>query len=103
MAGAGFVNIQPDFDGVIRRIPLLMGHGDDIYPSLALASVIRAMDINNIALKLSDTGIDALYLDQYKIPLDTRGNMLIRYAGKKYSFEYISAVDVLNGRMQGQG
>jgi len=99
MTGAGFVNIQPDFDGVIRRIPLVMGHGDEIYPGLALASVIRAMDIHKVALKLSDTGIEALYLDQVKIPLDARGNMLIRYVGKKHSFEYISAVDVLNGRI----
>jgi adenylate cyclase len=97
MGGAGFVNVRPDVDGVIRRIPLLIEHKDRIYPSLALASIMKAMNIEKSVLKISDTGAKILYLDKTQIPLDTKGNLLIRYRGKKRSFDYISAIDLLNG------
>ena len=96
MNGAGFVNVRPDVDGVIRRIPLLIGFKNRIYPSLALASVMKAMNIEKSILKISDAGTEILYLDKIQIPLDTKGNLLIRYRGKKRSFNYISAIDLLN-------
>ena len=39
-AGVGTTNISPEIDGVVRRMPLLMKIGDDVYPSLAI-EVIR--------------------------------------------------------------
>ena len=41
--GAGFINIHPDLDGVIRRVPLLIQYDGQIYPSLALASVMTKL------------------------------------------------------------
>lgn len=97
--GAGFVNVRPDADGVIRRIPLLIGYKDQIYPSLALASVMEAMDIKKGILKQSNTGLEALYLDNIRIPLDPKGNLLIRYRGKRGTFDSISAIDLLTGNV----
>ncbi len=99
MDGAGFVNVRPDADGVIRRMPLLIEFDGKIYPSLALAAVMKAKDIQKGVLKVSDMGVEALYLDDTKIPLGPKGNLLIRYRGKKGSFDYISAVDLLNGQV----
>jgi len=96
---SGFVNVRPDADGVIRRIPLLIGYKDQIYPSLALAMVMNATNINQGMLKVSDAGVEGLYLNDTRIPLDKKGRMLIRYRGKKGSFDYISAIDILNGKI----
>jgi CHASE2 domain-containing sensor protein len=95
---SGFVNVKPDDDGVIRRIPLLMRFGDRIYPSLALASVMQAVDAQRVFLKVSTFGVESLRLNKTVIPVDVSGNLLIRYPGKKKSFEYIRAADLLNDR-----
>ena len=38
--GVGVVNTAPELDGVVRRVPLLMRIGEDVYPSIAI-EVIR--------------------------------------------------------------
>ena len=96
---SGFVNVRPDDDSVIRRIPLLMRFHDQIYPSLALASVMQALKAERVFLKVSDLGVEWLRLNETVIPVDASGNLLIRYRGKSKSFEYISAADLLNDRI----
>ena len=42
-AGAsGFFNVAPDPDGTVRSVPLLIEYRGEMYPSLALAALIRA-------------------------------------------------------------
>ena len=96
---SGFVNVSPDADGIIRRIPLLMRFGDRMYPSLALATVMQAVNAEKIFLKVSPLGTESLRLKDTVIPLDASGNLLIRYRGKRMSFDYISAADLLNNRV----
>jgi serine phosphatase RsbU (regulator of sigma subunit)/CHASE2 domain-containing sensor protein len=96
---SGFVNVRPDDDGIIRRIPLLMRFGDRIYPSLALAAVMQAVNAQKVFLKVSSLGTESLRVNNTFIPVDVFGNLLIRYRGKRKSFEYISAADLLNDRI----
>ncbi len=96
---SGFVNVRPDDDGVIRRIPLLMRFEDRIYPSLALASVMQAVNAQRAFLKVSTFGTESLRVNTTVIPVDASGNLLIRYRGKRKSFEYICAADLLNDRI----
>ena len=49
---SGFVNVSPDADGIIRRIPLLMRFGDRMYPSLALSTVMQAVNAEKVFLKV---------------------------------------------------
>ncbi|MCK5437002.1 MAG: CHASE2 domain-containing protein [Desulfobulbaceae bacterium] len=93
---SGFVNIRPDNDGVVRRIPMLMRFKDKIYPSLALASVMKAVGAKRVFLKVSSLGIESLRLNKTVIPLDAEGNLLIRYRGGRKSIDYISVADILN-------
>ena len=51
-------------------------------------------------LRVSEAGVDALYLNGVRIPLDAKGNLLIRFKGEKNAFEYISAADILSGRIK---
>ena len=37
--GVGVINTAPEIDGVVRRLPLLMRVGDEIYPAIAIETI----------------------------------------------------------------
>jgi adenylate cyclase len=99
-AGAsGFLNAAPDADGLLRRVPLLVELGGRVYPSLALASVRAVAGARDLALHVFNVNAAQLVVDGRPIPLDGRGNLLLRYRGGKRTFPYVSAADVLNDRV----
>jgi HD-GYP domain-containing protein (c-di-GMP phosphodiesterase class II) len=94
-SSSGFFNVTPDPDGVLRRAPLLMEYNNKLYPSLSLATVIRSKGIKQVLLKASRGGLESIVLDGTAIPVDSKGNLLIRFQGRAGSFRYISARDIL--------
>ncbi|MBA4396207.1 MAG: metal-dependent phosphohydrolase [Syntrophus sp. (in: bacteria)] len=96
-AFSGFFNATPDMDGVLRRIPLIVEYDGNKYPSLALATLIQAKGTKQVFLKIARGGVEHLRLNNTVVPLDGKGNLLIRYRGKSRTFDYISAADVLDG------
>ena len=111
---AGFFNSITDDDGVVRSLPLVGRYGGHYYESLALAlyrelkgrpalrpvrapnapgasGILEAMDLGQ--------GPDAL-----RIPVDDRAALLVPYRGaggpNGGSFRYVSAADVLAGRLE---
>jgi adenylate cyclase len=98
-AGSGFFNISPETDGILRRVPLIMEHKGKWYPSLALATLMMALGVNDVLLKTDRNGVDSLYLNQTAIPLTSTGGLLIRFRGKGRTFDYVSAADVLSDRI----
>jgi len=98
-AGSGFFNISPETDGILRRVPLIMEHNGNFYPSLALGTLMNALGVNDIVLKTDKKGVDSLYLNQTAIPLTSTGALLIRFRGKGRTFAYVSAADVLSDRI----
>jgi adenylate cyclase len=99
-AGAsGFLNAAPDSDGILRRVPLVAEFQGRVYPGLALAAVAAATDAREVALRVSNVNASVLSMDDRTVPVDGRGNLLLRYRGEKRTFPYLSAADVLAGRM----
>ncbi|MBN2581839.1 MAG: CHASE2 domain-containing protein [Planctomycetes bacterium] len=47
----GFANVQPDRDGVMRRIPLAIRFGDCVLPQLALQAAMHAQDIHDYTIR----------------------------------------------------
>jgi len=92
---SGYFNVIPDPDGVIRRAPLLIEYNKRIYPSLALATVIQAQGTKQVLLNTSRGSLESIVLDGTMIPVDSKGNLLIRFQGKARAFKYISAKDLL--------
>lgn len=94
---AGFFNAYPDFDGVMRRMPVLIDHLGQCYGSLALLTARAAMGSEAVrvrsALGLQPAG---LALDELIIPLDEQGRTLVPYRSPG-AYRYIPAVDVLKG------
>ncbi|NMC75275.1 MAG: CHASE2 domain-containing protein [Geobacteraceae bacterium] len=96
---SGFFNVIPDADGVLRRVPLLIAFRGRLYPNLALATVLHATGNRSPVLKVSPRGLESIVLGDTAIPVDSRGNLLIRFLEKGRHFTTIPARDVLLGRV----
>ncbi|MDF1762805.1 MAG: adenylate/guanylate cyclase domain-containing protein, partial [Oleibacter sp.] len=101
-AGSGYVTIQPDIDGIIRRAPLILKHNNMIYPSLALETARQFLLSENMTISTATVGdmetVVSINLDQIIIPTNERGEATVPYRGKARSYPYISAADVLDGK-----
>jgi len=98
-AASGFLNAASDADGILRRAPLLIDFDGKIYPGLGLAAVIAASETRNLALRVANVNAATLTMDGRPVPIDGKGNLLLRFRGKKKTFPYVSAADVLDGRV----
>jgi adenylate cyclase len=98
----GFINVIPDSDGIIRRVPLIMRYQNDIYPSLALAAVklylLGEVKLNTAEYSNSQQ-LESLQLGNHTIPTDAVGQLLVSFVGKSYSFPFYSASDVLENKI----
>jgi adenylate cyclase len=97
---SGFLNVFPDADGIVRRVPLLMRYQDGLYPSLAL-NAVRLYLLSNIKLITAPYGDDSIRLEgielgDHTIPTDTQAQVVIPFVGNSYTLPYISATDVLH-------
>jgi adenylate cyclase len=99
---AGFINVFPDSDGIIRRVPLLLRYHDDIFPSLALEAV-RVYLLANVKLVTETYGnskrLEGIQLNDYVIPTDSRAQVIIPFIGKGFTYPYFSATDVLHKKI----
>jgi len=95
---AAFFNSWPDFDGVNRRVPMVLEYAGQCYGSLSLLTTQAAMGASNPTVVPSD-GLHppALDLDGMRIPLAQDGTTIVPY--RRDAFPYVSATDVLNGRV----
>lgn len=99
-ATAAFFNMEADFDGVARRMPLLIEHQGKCFGSLALMTFQQAMGGVVPALRPAD-GLrpPALDLDGLLIPMDNKARAMVPYRPPG-AFEYVSAADVMAGRVE---
>ncbi|MBP2674324.1 MAG: hypothetical protein H6Q84_1164 [Deltaproteobacteria bacterium] len=93
---SGFINVSPDPDGVVRRVPLVIRHEGRHYPSLALAVYLKARGGDTV-LEVGPEGVEAIRLKGKSIPLDPRGNLMVNYRGSRRTFPHIPAAAVLDG------
>lgn len=102
-AGAGFVTTFADADGAIRLAPLVIRYGNELYPSLALATVMAYLFDRQLQLETVALGeVDVLRYAGVGGQLartDAAGRVIVPYKGPKRTFPYFSATDVLNGNI----
>ena len=94
---AGHINVFADADGIYRRVPLVMVHGDRYFPSFDV-QVARAFHPDrDFALKLDDWGVAGLTVAGNELPVDAKGQMLVRYRGQAgTTFDRVSVADILD-------
>ncbi|MBC8429885.1 MAG: adenylate/guanylate cyclase domain-containing protein [Pelagibacteraceae bacterium] len=87
--GVGVINTAPEIDGVVRRVPLLMKIGDEVYPNMAIETIRVAVGDPSYQVKADDFGIIAVRVPAYAtINTDANARIWVRWNKK---FNTISA------------
>lgn len=103
--GNGALNNQPDRDGILRRIPLVMRAGDKLYPSLGGEALRIAQGAKGYLVKTvgasgeegTSHGITDVKIGNVVIPTDSRGNQWV-YFSPSVDERYVPAWQVLEGK-----
>ena len=106
--GAGALNWLPEHDQIIRRMPMVVRIGENLYPSLA-ADVLRlAQGASTYVVKSSGasgeqafgekTGIVKIRVGEFEIPTEANGQMWIRFTPHSQQ-RYLPAWKILDGEI----
>jgi adenylate cyclase len=106
--GAGALNWIPEYDQIIRRMPMVVRIEDTLYPSL-VGDVLRvAQGASTYTIKSSgasseeafgeSTGIVKIRVGDFEIPTEANGQMWIRFTPQSQD-RYLPAWKVLNGEI----
>ncbi len=102
---AGHFSPWLDEDGVVRRVPMLYAFEDNYYEALSLAVVRNLFDIEQTIPVFEDSassayaGLENLSLEFLDVPVDENIQALVPYRGYQQSYRYVSATDVIHGRV----
>jgi adenylate cyclase len=107
-ASAGHFNPVVDFDGVVRRVPMIVEYEGAYYESLSLAVVRTVLGMPKLSPGYAANkdknyaGLEWLDLEStqgtLRIPVDAEVSALVPYRGERDTFRYISVSDALHGR-----
>jgi adenylate cyclase len=106
-SAAGHFNPDPDNDGISRKVPMLVSYEGGLYESLSVAIARIAMGAPGLEAGFAEgigvdnkySGLEWLKLSDKIIPVDDQVSALIPYRGQQGSYPYVSASDVLNGKV----
>ena len=94
--GQGSVDMEPDRDGVTRRVPLFIFAEGHLVPDLALEMLRVALGGGALGIVTGNQGVTGATLGTHFLPTDSRGR-IYPYFTPSYYARYISAADLLNG------
>jgi adenylate cyclase len=94
-AGLGTVNVLPDSDGVVRRVPLAVQKDDRQVEALNLQILRHYLGLPPGPPGELNTGI--FVADALAIPVDQWGRMIVNFVGEPGTFSTVSYADVLSG------
>ena len=90
--GVGVTNTAPEVDGVVRRIPLLMAIGDEIYPAMAVEVIRVSTGAPSYQVKTGEGGIIAMRVPGFDtINTDANARIWLRWNN---SYPTISVTDI---------
>jgi adenylate cyclase len=107
-AAAGHFNPRVDFDGVSRRVPMILEFDGAYYEALSLAVVRVILGMPPVEpgyapgtfMNRGYSGLEWLKVGPLRVPVDESVSTLIPYRGKKFSFPYVSLADVIKDRVK---
>ena len=94
--GQGSVDMEPDRDGVTRRVPLFILAEGHLVPDLALEMLRVALGASAIGIVSGNQGVKGAMLGTHFLPTDSRGR-IYPYFSRFYDARLVSAADLLNG------
>jgi adenylate cyclase len=96
--GRGLLTINPERDGIVRRVPMIMQAQGETMPSLSFEMLRLATGTDTIFIKSDVVGIKSVAVKGFEVPTDRNGQLWVHFAHYDPSL-YVSAVDVLEGRV----
>jgi adenylate cyclase len=96
---AGYFNMFPDPDGVVRWIPAVIKFNEALYAPLSLKAVGAYLDAP-LSVQVADHGIEAVHIGRQAVPTDELGRIPINYRGPARTFPHLSITDILHDRIQ---
>ena len=98
--GVGVLNTVPEIDGVVRRLPLMMSIGEEVYPSIAVEVLRVATGNPSYQVKANAGGISAVRVKGFPVmKTDQNARIWLRWNKK---FETISAASTDLSAFQGR-
>jgi adenylate cyclase len=101
--GLGIFMLAEVRDTVVRRVPMVIVSGDQIFPSLSVEMLRVATRQSAYAIRSDEAGVESIRVGPagqggVQIPTDDRGRVWVHFA-KSDPLRYVSAADVLAGRV----
>jgi adenylate cyclase len=99
-AGRGLFSINPERDGIVRRVPLVMDAQGVLVPSLSL-EMLRVLSQTGAIIVHVDPagdGVQSVAIRGLDVPTDARGQIFVHF-NKSDPARYVSAKDVLQGKL----
>jgi len=100
-AGVGTTNTAPEIDGVVRRMPLLMKIGNDVFPNIAIEVIRVAVGDPSYQVKADAGGIIAMRVPGYAT-INTDANARIWLTWNK-SYPEVSLADLDTNEIRLEG
>ncbi|MEM7429522.1 MAG: adenylate/guanylate cyclase domain-containing protein, partial [Pseudomonadota bacterium] len=97
-AGRGMVSVLPDWDGIIRRVPLVQYAEGKIVPSFSMEMLRLLTGSRAVAVKADAAGVNTVWVKKIKVQTDANAHIWVHF-NKHDPKRYVSAVDVLNKRV----
>jgi adenylate cyclase len=97
--GRGLLTIDPEHDGIVRRVPMLMQAQGVVMPSLSFEMLRLLTGAGTIFIKSDENGgIKTVGFQGFQIPTDYYGQLWVHFGHSDHSI-YVSAADVLEGKV----
>jgi adenylate cyclase len=96
-AGRGLFSINPERDGIIRRVPVVMQAQGMLVPSLTMEMLRVVTGAGAILVRTDQAGVRAVAVPGLEVPTDLNGQFWVHF-NKHDPARYVSAADVLHGR-----
>jgi len=96
--GRGLFSINPERDGIVRRVPMVMEAQGSIVPSLTMEMLRIVTRAGAIQIRSSDAGVQAVMVPGLAVPTDRNGQIWVHF-NRSDPARYVSAKDVLQGRL----
>lgn len=98
--GIGVVNVLPELDGVVRRVPMLVQSDGKLYPSISLETLRVAAGDPSFQVKVNDGSIEAVRIPAFgKIPTDNYGRIWVDWSSKPTEYSLASLPQDFEGRI----
>ncbi len=97
-AGRGLLTINPESDGIVRRVPLIMEAQGALVPSLTMEMLRVVTHSSAILVRVDQAGVQAVAVPGLEVPTDRNGQFWVHF-NRHDPARFVSAKDVLQGNV----